>query len=100
MNSMDMLVTQAVSAQAKSAQSAIMSSREDKALLSACRDFEALFIKQMLNSMRETIPDTSAENDNYGKEIYEDMLYTEYAQKMAKTARLGIADMLYNQMTK
>ena len=30
-----------------------------------------------------------------GQDVYEDMLYDEYAKKMAATAQFGLADMIY-----
>jgi flagellar protein FlgJ len=73
---------------------------KDPALLRACTDFEAIFIKQMLNAMRKTI---DKKNDliqpDMANNIFEDMLYDEYSRKMAKTGHFGIADMLYNQFT-
>ena len=35
----------------------------------------------------------------FSEEIFEDMLYDEYAEKMTKTAGFGIADMLYKQFS-
>ncbi|MAG13779.1 MAG: muramidase [Spirochaetales bacterium] len=96
----DVYMTQAQSTQMRSIQSGLIEPREDKALYSACQDFEALFVKQMLNSMKSTIPSASIDGSGYGKEIYEDMLYTEYAQRIAKHGQLGIAELLYKQMIK
>ena len=67
-------------------------------LFKVCMDFEALFLKQMLNSMRKTINRTDFMNGGFAEEIYEDMLYDKYAEKMAKSAGFGIADTLYLQL--
>jgi flagellar protein FlgJ len=34
-----------------------------------------------------------------GQDVYEDMLYDEYAKKMAATAQFGLADMIYTQLS-
>ncbi len=73
----------------------------NKELYSACSEFEAMFIKQMLDSMRKTVEKTSlteSETDSTGKDFFEDMLYDNYSKKMAETANLGIAKMMYLQL--
>lgn len=69
-------------------------------LYQACQDFEALFIKQMLDVMRKTIhKEDDMLSGGMGQDVYEDMLYDEYAKKMAATAQFGLADMIYNQVS-
>jgi peptidoglycan hydrolase FlgJ len=72
---------------------------DDARLRQATRDFEALLIKQMLDSMRKTVRKSGLIDGGFAESVYEDMLYDEYAQKMAATSRFGLADMLYNQMS-
>ncbi len=73
---------------------------KDSALFKASKDFEALFIKQMLNVMRKTVPKDGILEGGFAEDIFEDMLYDEYAKKMADTARFGIAETIYNQYSK
>ncbi len=76
---------------------------KNKELYNACVEFEALFIKQMLDSMRKTVEKTSltdSPTDATGRDFFEDMLYDNYAKKMAETANLGIAKMMYLQLYK
>ena len=71
----------------------------DKKLMDLCYDMEALFIGNMLKSMRKTI----VENDFFGKslakDIFQDMLYDEYAGLMARTDQFGLAHQIYNQLS-
>ncbi|MBP7495835.1 MAG: rod-binding protein [Spirochaetales bacterium] len=67
-------------------------------LKDACQEFEAIFIKQMLDSMRKTIPRTELIERNFGEEIFEDMLYTEYSKVLSKRGSLGIGDLLFRQL--
>jgi flagellar protein FlgJ len=67
-------------------------------LYKACLDFEAIFIKQMLNVMRKTVPKEGLLNGGLSEDIFEDMLYDEYATKMAKTAQFGLAKTMYLQI--
>lgn len=64
------------------------------------QEFESLFVKMMLDSMRDTR--NSEDNFTYGgmaEDIFEDMLYTEYASDIAKRGDFGIADMIINQFS-
>jgi len=67
-------------------------------LYKVCLDFESIFIKQMLNSMRKTVEKTGLLDGGMAEEIFEDMLYDEYAMKMARTADFGLAAMVYGQL--
>ncbi len=67
-------------------------------LYQACVEFEALFIKQLLTAMRETVPKDGLLDGGMGRDIFEDMLYDEYAKKMAQTASFGLADTIYLQI--
>lgn len=67
-------------------------------LRAVAKEFESLFAKQMLDSMRATL---SREDDmldgGMAQDIFEDMLYEEYARIMSNAGSLGIADMIVSQ---
>lgn len=67
-------------------------------LYQAAQDFEALFVKQMLNTMRKTVDKGELFNGGQAEEIFEDMLYDERAKMMTRNAGFGLADSLYRQM--
>ncbi len=77
-----------------------LKSSDPTTLEEACRDFEALFIKQMLDSMRKTVPESGMMDGGMAEDVFEDMLYDEYSKLMARTADLGIAEMMQQQLTK
>lgn len=77
-----------------------MESNDDTELRDACREFEVYFMEQMLSEMRKTVPDTSFTEKSQGHDIFEDMLYEEYAKESAKGRGVGIAQMLYEQLSK
>ena len=68
-------------------------------LYKAAEDFQSIFIKQMLDTMRKTVNKTSETEQSQGEAIFEDMLYDEYAKKMSKSAGFDLADNLYRQMS-
>jgi Rod binding domain-containing protein len=68
-------------------------------LYRACQEFEAIFIKQMLNVMRKTVNKAGLLDGGFAQEVFEDMLYDEYAKKMAEHAGFGLSDSLYRQLS-
>lgn len=56
-------------------------------------ELESYFVKQMLSAMRKTVM-KSNEND-FAQNMYEDMLFDEYATSMTKNAGFGLADQIY-----
>lgn len=56
-------------------------------------ELESFFVKQMLNEMRKTI--MKANESGFAQEMYEDMLFDEYATAMTKNAGFGLADQIY-----
>lgn len=75
-----------------------LSAEDDLKLREACKDFEAILIKQMLDAMRKTVPESNLIERNQGQDIFEDMLYQEYAEQMADSQSIGVSDMMYQQM--
>lgn len=69
-------------------------------LKESCQDFEALFVKQMLNAMKKTVNKSELIKRNMGEDVFEDMLYDEYAKKITETSRLGIGEMMFNQLSR
>jgi flagellar protein FlgJ len=67
-------------------------------LREVCEEFESLFVKMMLDSMRATLSDETLIPKNSGEKLFEDELYSEYAKSISRTANLGIADMMYDQL--
>src|SRR6056297_2692467 len=80
------------------------SSAEDTAknerLKETCSDFQAIFVKQMLDSMRKTVNKSGLLEGGQAEEIFEDMLYDEYAQSISKNGDIGLDDMLYKQLSR
>ena len=72
---------------------------KESKLYATCREFEAIFIKQMLNVMRKTVDKSGLLDGGQAEEIFEDMLYDEYAKKMADTAGFGLSDTIYKQLS-
>lgn len=74
---------------------------ERKKLYESAVEFQSLFVKMMLNSMRKTL---NKENDPlYGgqtQEIFEDMLYDKHALSLSKNGGFPLADWVYRDLTR
>jgi Rod binding domain-containing protein len=73
-------------------------------LQKAVRDFEALFVNQMLQSMRKSVPksglfDDEDSSDMQGKDIMETMFDMEISRTLSQSKGIGIANVLYRQIT-
>lgn len=74
--------------------------KDEKKLKEASEDFEAIFVKMMLDSMDKTIDrKDSLINGGEAEEMFHDMLNNEWAKNMSKSQSLGIAEMLYKQLS-
>jgi Rod binding domain-containing protein len=65
----------------------------------AAKGIEALFMKDLLAAMRRGTPETSLGN-SFGSKMYRDMFDQAMADGMSKTGSLGIARILFKQLSK
>ncbi len=72
----------------------------DKKLMNVCVEMESIFVSRMLSEMRKTLPKEKLVDGGFAEKIFEDMLYDEYALNLSKTSNLGIATMLYNDLSR
>lgn len=73
----------------------------DKKLKEAAQGFEAIFIDMVFKSMRSSLDENGILTPkSQGEKMFEDLLYTEYSNKMSKTGKFGLADLIYNQIKK
>ena len=71
----------------------------DKELMKACVEYESIFVARMLSAMRDNIGKDEWIHGGQAEEIFEDMLYDEYAHKISKNSKLGLAEMLYGELS-
>ena len=70
----------------------------DTELLDVCYEMESIFVGQMLKTMRNTIMENDFFGKSMAKDIFNDMLYDEYAKVMAKSDAFGLARQIYDQL--
>ena len=67
-------------------------------LQKATQDFEAVFLKNLLASMRRGMPGGGLEAKSFGGDIYRDMLDDELAKSASQSGTLGVGKILYKQL--
>ena len=68
-------------------------------LYGLCEDLETFLIKNLIKSMRDTVEKSKLIDTGFAGEMYEDMLYDEYAKTFSKNANFGFAEMAYRQLS-
>ena len=64
----------------------------------ASQKFEALFVKQMLDSMVESLESKSLFGDQAGSDFYQDMLFDEIALMISKNNEIGLSRQIMQQI--
>ncbi len=88
-NKMDRLQKQAESGEYK----------DEKELKALAQQFEAIFVNQLMKSMRETLPKEGMLS-SFSVDMYESMFDQEVAGEMSKGRGMGLADVLYTQLSR
>ncbi|MDR1072785.1 MAG: rod-binding protein [Treponema sp.] len=68
-------------------------------LYEQCEALESFLIKNLLNSMRNTIQKSGFIDEGFAGDMYEDMLYDEYAKNFTKDTNFGFAEIAYLELT-
>jgi hypothetical protein len=74
-------------------------SKIDKKLYEQCEALEMYFLKTLVSSMRKTVDKADLNKGGFAGEMYEDMLWDEYAKDFSKNARFGFARLAYLELT-
>ena len=69
-------------------------------LYETCVELETFLIKNLIKSMRSTVQKTGLIDTGFAGEMYEDMLYDEYAKSFAQNANFGFAEMAYRDLAR
>lgn len=93
---------QAQMAQSKAAQAQTsaknMSENEMAKFEAAAKDFEAMFVTEMMKPMFENLKPDPRFGGGKGEEIFQGMMLQEYGKMMAETGQLGIADNIKQEL--
>jgi flagellar protein FlgJ len=70
-----------------------------KKLYDASVEFESIFVKMMLKEMKTSIHKSNLIHGGHAEEIFEDMLYDEYAKNISQNDSIGIAEQVYSSLS-
>ncbi len=68
-------------------------------LRKACRDFESIFVNYMMKQMRKTVTKDGLIGSSQAQQLYTSMLDGEVAKNVSQERGMGLAAMLYKQMS-
>lgn len=71
----------------------------DKELKEACKGFEGMFLGMMYKQMRATVPENTLFGESNGQKIFRDMYDQQLMDNIAEGGGIGLADMLYKQLS-
>jgi len=71
----------------------------DSELFQQCLELETFLVKKLINSMRSTIQRSGLIEQSFAGQMYEDMLFDEYARHLTQTASFGLAELAYLELT-
>jgi flagellar protein FlgJ len=64
----------------------------------ACRQFEAVFLRQILQEARKTVISSSTEHDSVISGTYGDMINSQLAESISRSGAFGLARSLQTQL--
>jgi hypothetical protein len=68
-------------------------------LYEQCEALETFLLKTVINGMRRTVDKSEFSKSGFAGEMYEDMLYDEYAKDFTRNAGFGLAELAYLELT-
>ncbi len=83
----------------KSAQPRVVDEKAKAKLQKAAKDFEAIFVNYLLQSMRKTVQKDEEEGGGFGGEMMLEMFDQELSKNISRKSSLGFGEMLYKKMT-
>jgi len=71
---------------------------KDLEMWDACCQFEAVFLQQMMQAMRKTVPESDLMPRSYANDMYDGMMDQAIAESGSQKAPLGLAMNMYKQL--
>lgn len=71
---------------------------KDEKLWDVCCKFEAIFMQQMMSSMRKSVPESGFLPSGYAEGVHDSMMDQAIADSGSKNGNLGIALQMYRQL--
>lgn len=75
-------------------------SKSQHELQKAAQDFEAVLLNMVIKAMWKTIPESGLFEKNNATQIYEGLMHSSLSEEMARNGGMGIAKVLYQQLSR
>ncbi|WP_432662607.1 rod-binding protein [Wukongibacter baidiensis] len=75
-------------------------SNDDERLEATCKQFESIFLSMLMKNMRKTVVDGGLIEKSHAREMFEGMLDEEIAKESSKEHGIGLAKLMYEQLSK
>ena len=98
MNKLNASETSSAKSSALSSKLSNLEHATEAELMEACKSFEAYLIETVLQRTKEAIIPKDEDEDNEYLKMFGDKLYEGYAQTIAESGQLGIAQKLFEAM--
>jgi flagellar protein FlgJ len=72
--------------------------KRDKRVLDAAKMYEQVFMKQMVDAMRQAVPKSDLVKESMGEKIYKDQMYDQYVEQWSNVGGVGLGDLIYDQI--
>jgi flagellar protein FlgJ len=79
---------------------AAQNEKDEKKLLEQCKQLESVFVNMMFKQMQSTVEKSSLIDGGFGEEVYNDMLTEQYADKATQGNGIGLAQVMFKQLSK
>jgi flagellar protein FlgJ len=71
---------------------------ENPELKKVAKQFEAVFINQMIGAMRKTVPQGGLIPESNAERVFKGMMDSEHAERMADAEQLGLSKIIYEHL--
>ncbi len=74
--------------------------QDGEKLLETCKKLESVFVNMMFKQMQSTVQKSELVDGGFGEDVYNDMLTEEYSEKASQCNGVGLAQMMYKQLSR
>lgn len=76
----------------------IIKKEYDEDLMKVSKEFEAIFVNQMVSTMRKTVAKGGLVPESNAEKIYQSMLDYEYSKKISDSGQIGLWKIVYDHL--
>ena len=77
----------------------VRNEKDSAKLKKTCRDLEGVFVSMMFKQMNSSVQKSGLIDEGYAGGLYREMLSEKYAEEAVKGEGMGIAKMLFKQLS-